>query len=93
MSLPNVCSDKIIVLCPICKGKGYSECSELTDYHKRKYREWKEPCADCKGKGTVLKITSITYEPLKDVVLGSAKEPNQEEEEEIHQVQLEFSNI
>lgn len=52
-----------IVLCLRCEGKGYKVRSELTDYHKREYREDILTCANCKGSGRLVKVTSVSFEP------------------------------
>lgn len=52
---------KEIQICPICKGVGHVEESELDDYHHRTRNYWDETCRKCNGSGRIL-VTTITTE-------------------------------
>jgi hypothetical protein len=46
-----------IVLCDRCKGFGFFEKDELTDYHKREYTTYRTPCSTCEGDGRMIEST------------------------------------
>jgi DnaJ-class molecular chaperone len=55
-----------LILCDRCKGDGKIYWDELVDYHKGLYDYHSKECDFCEGKGRVYKITTITYEKMKD---------------------------
>lgn len=46
-----------IVLCDRCKGFGFFEKYELTDYHKQEYTTSRTPCSTCEGDGRMIEST------------------------------------
>jgi len=66
-----------IILCTLCDGKGYNECSELVDHHKGDYDYWNEECKSCAGHGRRRMITETRYEILGSVP-PMGKEPEVE---------------
>ena len=46
-----------VVLCEHCKGYGYFEKEELSDYHKREYSTYRTTCGRCEGDGRMIKST------------------------------------
>lgn len=51
-----------IILCAACKGVGWEELNEVTDYHKRDYRYWWVECRRCEGSGRIIKTTTTKVE-------------------------------
>lgn len=41
------------IQCPCCKGKGFTEREELTDYHKGEYDTFRDDCEYCNKVGAV----------------------------------------
>ena len=46
-----------VVLCEHCKGYGFFEKEELSDYHKREYSTYRTTCGRCEGDGRMIKST------------------------------------
>lgn len=46
-----------VELCESCKGYGFFEKEELTDYHKREYSTYRTPCKKCEGDGRMIVST------------------------------------
>lgn len=46
-----------VELCERCKGYGFFEREELTDYHKREYSTYRTPCSNCEGDGRMIVST------------------------------------
>lgn len=46
-----------VELCERCKGYGFFEKEELTDYHKREYSTYRTPCSNCEGDGRMIVST------------------------------------
>lgn len=46
-----------VELCDRCKGYGFFEKDELTDYHKREYSTYRTPCSHCEGDGRMIVST------------------------------------
>lgn len=46
-----------VELCERCKGYGFFEKEELTDYHKREYSTYRTPCSKCEGDGRMIVST------------------------------------
>lgn len=70
-----------VVLCDLCKGYGFFEKEELSDYHKREYSTYRSPCSRCEGDGRMIestqhmsfnlggdKVQQIPYISFKDIV-------------------------
>jgi hypothetical protein len=58
------------IICPICKGSGHVQCSEIEDYHHNTYEYWDLECSNCDGQGRLVETTLIytrklTKEDLK----------------------------
>lgn len=53
-----------LILCPSCKGQGYTSHDECVDYHKRDYITRIKSCTNCLESGRVVKITEVTYKPF-----------------------------
>lgn len=70
-----------VELCDRCKGYGFFEKDELTDYHKREYSTYRTPCSNCEGDGRMIvstehmsfnlgndKVTKMPYISFKEFV-------------------------
>jgi hypothetical protein len=70
-----------VELCDRCKGYGFFEKDELTDYHKREYSTYRTPCSACEGDGRMIvstehmsfnlgndKVTKMPYASFKEFV-------------------------
>lgn len=70
-----------VELCDRCKGYGFFEKEELTDYHKREYSTYRTPCSTCEGDGRMIvstehmsfnlgndKVTKMPYISFKEFV-------------------------
>ena len=50
-----------VVLCERCKGYGFTEKEELSDYHKREYSTYRTTCDHCEGDGRMIKSTEKLF--------------------------------
>lgn len=70
-----------VELCDRCKGYGFFEKEELTDYHKREYSTYRTPCSQCEGDGRMIvstehmsfnlgndKVQKMPYISFKEIV-------------------------
>jgi hypothetical protein len=70
-----------VELCDRCKGYGFFEKDELSDYHKREYSTYRTPCSTCEGDGRMIvstehmsfnlgsdKVTRMPYISFKEFV-------------------------
>ena len=77
----SLCRQNRVVLCDRCKGFGFIESAEMTDYHKREYTTPRTKCSRCEGDGRMIecaehlslnlgydKVTRIPYDSWKDIV-------------------------
>lgn len=51
------CKSNKVILCDRCKGFGFFEKDELTDYHKREYSTYRTTCKKCDGDGRLIQTT------------------------------------
>ena len=70
-----------VILCDRCKGFGFIESEEMTDYHKREYTTSRSRCGRCEGDGRLIesvesfslnlggdKVNRVPYASFHDIV-------------------------
>jgi len=58
-------SEERIVICDKCVGCGIVYWNELVDYHKGDYDTHSKDCERCKGRGVLVKITTVKMRALE----------------------------
>lgn len=54
--------ERVVCLCGVCEGHGFTGQSVCVDYHNREYETEYSPCPACKASGRMVRTTKVTFE-------------------------------